>query len=259
MMDNVSNNNIAFVLCSPRSGSTLLMRILNAHSKIASPFEIGLPYLFKRDVKENIVLEKTALICGHLGIDYAKACEEPRYLMNSVLEKEEKELLVVKDPRHAIFAREIHEQFGDVPIIHLTRDVRFVSHSNMFKDKYLLGMNRWYEYNSAILANKNLFSRYLRIKYEDLTSSTVQTVKQVLEFLGYQYEFGMENYWNFKHTDDALALWEGGAPQDSELQNQLYSNQIFKANDRPVPDMVLELYRQRDYVRRMNELLGYAD
>jgi hypothetical protein len=129
----------------------------------------------------------------------------------------------------------------------------------MFGINYMLGMQRWHEYHSVIESVKSLYSHYLHVRYEDLVADTVKTTTQLVNYLGYEYERGMEEFWNFHHSDDELKLWAGQSPSDSMLQCQLYIQKISTANARPIPTEVLELYSRHVEIRNLNEYYGYKD
>jgi hypothetical protein len=245
-----------FLLSPPRSGSTLLTRILNSHSKIASPFEIGVPFLFFGDQKENDVLDKTIRICDYFDLNPEQACEDPGYYLSGILKGEGKDLLVIKDPKHSVFLPKISIYFGDVPIIHLTKDVRTVCQSNLFDGNYAHGMNHWLSFNQQIISFKSLFSRYLHVRYEDLIADPEKTVSHILGQLGHSYEEGIVNYWDYPHTDDKLKLWNGLKAKDSALHQKLAANQIINTAS-IIPTDVLTMYAGNPQVRSMNEYLGY--
>lgn len=249
---------IAFIVCSPRSGSTLLGRILDSHSLVASPFELGMPSIFWGKPKEEEVLYKLLTICRHYDIDFHRCLKDENYLITSLLEKENKQYLVIKDPSQSHFMHRIHANYGDIPIIHLVRDVRDVCQSVMWEGQYKRGMRFWADHNQKILDSKFLFSRYMLVRYEDLTANTVHEVTRILEFLGYEYEPGMEEYWRFQHTDDDISLWAGMKPEASPWHQTLQSKKIQKkANARPWLVNAIYKYKWAGKIMQLNQYFGY--
>jgi Sulfotransferase family len=94
---------LAFIVCSPRTGSTLLTRVLDSHSAIASPCEIPIPKHFRGDPSERLVADKLREICRFYQADFPRAWSDFDSLIEKILEYEQKELLVIKYPRHALF------------------------------------------------------------------------------------------------------------------------------------------------------------
>lgn len=250
--------NLALVLCAPRTGSTLLTRILDSHSQIAAPFEIGIPKVFKGDRKEKKVREKEKEICSHYGLSHMRARLDYRYILKGILQAEGKELLVVKDPRHALFVDRLWKGLGDVPIILLVRDIRACSMSVMFKGNYEVGMRIWHSYYQAIESHINRYSKVFRLRYEDLTSAPAKHVQDVVNFLGEDFETGMVEYWKHAHTDERLNLWDGKKPSDSIYQRDLEQKTISSSRPR-IPEKVEQIYRRHPEFVEMNVRLGYGD
>ena len=248
--------NLALILCAPRTGSTLLTRILDSHSRIASPFEIGLPAIFRGDKKEEKAKAKEREICGYYGLGPLKSRVAPDYFLHGVLSGEGKELLVLKDPRYALFVDRVFAMFGDIPVIVLTRDIRACSMSVMFGGAYESGMKTWHAFNQGIESEIHRYSRVMHLKYEDLTNDPEGKTAVVTDFLGFDYEAGMTEYWNHSHTDDKLRLWNGGAPKESKLQKMLDKQEI-SPDHQSFPDDVEAVYRAHPEFVEMNQRLGY--
>ena len=147
------DNRIAFIGCSPRTGSTLLSRVLDSHSNIAVPCELMILKYFRNDIARgnNMAIDKHHQICDYYQAKIRKSKNQPEYLFGKILKKENKEFLIVKHPRHAIYFDEIIRDFPQAKYIHLVRDVRSVAMTTMFLEKPEFGFSRWYEYNHAIM------------------------------------------------------------------------------------------------------------
>jgi hypothetical protein len=267
----VNQPNIAFIGCSPRSGSTLLTRMLNSHSQIASPCEIALPkYFAKGDKKKKIVNLKYREICQYYQANFIAAKINPNYLIHKILLQEEKKMVVMKDPRQSLFLRQIVEDFPTSKVIHLIRDARSVAMSPMFGENPTRGFEVWHEYNAATLAVTQALpdKQKLSITYENLVASPAETMRQVVEFLGYEFEPSMLNYGQFTHADDAMSLWTGKkgtgvsakeAPQHKALMSvQSASTEILKARQN-YSQALLEAYSKLDRIQEMNYGFGYPN
>jgi hypothetical protein len=262
---------IAFIGCSPRSGSTLLTRILNCHSQIASPCEIALPrYFDKGDKKKKIVNLKYKEICRYYQTNFVAAKLNSQYLINRILLKEGKNMIVMKDPRQSLFLDQIVQDFPSSKIIHLIRDARSVAMSPMFEGNPTRGFEVWYEYNVATLAatQKLPDAQKILVSYENLVISPEETMRRVVAFLGYEFEPLMLNYGQFTHADDAMSLWTGtkgtgvpakDAPQHTALMSvQSASSEILMARQN-YGQAVLESYDKMKHVQEMNQSFGYPD
>ncbi len=248
----------SFIICAPRSGSTLLSRQLDSHTAIASPFEIGIPGFFLNDKKESIVLRKHIEICRRYQLDPQSAIDDPKGYLTAIRKGEGKDHLVVKDPHHSTMMPKLYTYFGDVPIIHLVRDARSTCQSVMFDGDHSRGLKRWFLFNDSINRDIDLFSRVLPLRYEDLTEDAASTLEEVTAFLGFPFEPAMVEYWNHPHADNEMQLWNSDAPEHSDLQAILSSEQRIVHRDSSIPDEVQRAYEELPEVVELNESLGYG-
>ena len=259
------DSQIVWIGCSPRSGSTLLTRILNSHSRIASPCELAIPKYFPtEDVKYESVRQKYRQICDYYQADFDRSSLEPRYLMGHILEREGKECIVLKDPRQSLFLGEILRDFPDSKFIHLARDVRSVAMSKMFANRPHDAFQRWLEYNRAVLnVTESLAAeRVFLIRYEDIVTNAGDAIEQLVRFVGYDFEPSMLDYGQFDHADEKMRLWDGTTPSYSPLHTALKTNQISQtvAVDRQqYSSEILDLYQKNQNVRELNYFLRLDD
>jgi hypothetical protein len=263
MMQKSSASRLAFIGCSPRSGSTLLTRILDSHSRIAAPCEIGIPKYFEGDAeKYDLVKDKYKQICSYYQADFEQCYRDPRILFDRIRAREGKECLVIKDPRQSLFLQTIVRDFPDARFICLVRDVRAVAMSVMFRDRPLIGFIRWYEYNLAIWRSLQKVDKQqsFLVRYEDMLNDPERSIGKLVEFLGYQFEPPMLNYGNFAHADDSMRLWSG-TPAESRLQSALQHGSISKEplmSRVHFSEPVVELYKRSPEIQKLNQLLGYT-
>ena len=125
-------DNLVVIACAPRSGSTLLLRILDSHSKIAAPCEIPLVWLFDEDDRSTPRLrDKLTQIGTHYDISIGDLLENPGLLFNTIKETEKKPILVIKHPHQSIYLDRIVATLNP-KIIYLTRDFRSTAMTSFY-------------------------------------------------------------------------------------------------------------------------------
>ncbi|UCE89121.1 MAG: sulfotransferase [Pseudomonadota bacterium] len=111
----------AFILASPRSGTTVLGEVLERHREIVHWYE---PYF---------IWEYKLPVCNDDHRDTTDLTEEATQFIRAefarVLQKSGKKVLVEKTPINAFKVDMIHAVFPDARFIHLVRDGRDVVHS----------------------------------------------------------------------------------------------------------------------------------
>jgi hypothetical protein len=187
-----------FVMCTLRSGSTLLRVMLNSHSQIHCPHEIHLRYL-------SVGLDKkwSERSMKEMGLDQKRL----EYLLwDRVLDRElsgsGKPRLVTKTPNDVFIADRIKECWPDAKLIFLLRHPAMIARSR----KAL----RPGAADEA--ANVDLIRRYCEalerarqayegptIRYEELTTDPAATLQVVCDHLGVRYEPGMLDYGKQDH------------------------------------------------------------
>lgn len=245
------------IVGAPRSGSTLLIRILDSHSRIAAPCEIGIPGVFPReDEKHSVVVEKWGQICAYYGVDPQRSERYPFVLFREILKKERKQVLVLKDPRASLYIRNLERYLPRY--VHLIRDARSVASSRMFAEPGI-GLTKWFAYHQSVLS---FFAEHprlapVRVRYEDIVAKPEYEVRTLLSALGLSFEAGMLNFGDFEHADDRLRLWGDRPPVDSALQHDLGLS-IRPEQAAPIwPKVILAQYDHRQDVRDLNQAFGY--
>jgi len=187
-----------FVMCTLRSGSTLLRVLLDSHSQIHCPHEIHLRYLsvgldakwVERSMKE-------------MRLDQ----ERLEYLLwDRVLQRDlagsGKPRLVTKTPNDVFIADRIMTAWPDAKLIFLLRHPAAILRSrsdyqgeDADPEKNLALILRYCE---ALEAARQRYDG-VTIRYEDLTADPGTTLKPVCEHLGVQFEAGMLEYGQQEH------------------------------------------------------------
>jgi hypothetical protein len=187
-----------FVICTLRSGSTLLRVLLDSHSKVRAPHELHLRYVsvhFDQQWSERSMAE--------LGLDTKSA----EYLLwDRLLQRElaasGKELIVDKTPNNVFIVDRLRECWPDARFIFLLRHPAAIARSR----KAVLGEQADDEKNAGLIRRYCEALERARedydghtVRYEDLTADPERETRAICEFLGIPWEPGMLEYGNFDH------------------------------------------------------------
>jgi hypothetical protein len=187
-----------FVICTLRSGSTLLRVLLDSHSQIRSPHELHLRYVsvgFDQKWSERSM--------GELGLD-ARAAE---YLLwDRILHRElaasGKSIIADKTPNNVFIVDRLREAWPDARFIYLLRHPGAIARSRAaYKgeqaedDKNADLIRRYCE---ALEAARETYDGHT-VRYEDLTADPERELRAICSFLGIPFEAGMLEYGQFDH------------------------------------------------------------
>ncbi|MDD4270914.1 MAG: sulfotransferase [Pirellulales bacterium] len=260
----------AILLSSPRAGSTLLSRILDSHSQIASPCEICLPYAVARTWKLFKSMNNIQKIGRYYGVKpprsaFSLLLRRPARrhldaLTAAILNREGKSTLVIKDPRHAAHVRRVERLCGaDAPkYILLHRDARAVCHSftATLGRRPARGFRAWLECTRGMLDCQEQFpERCLPVRFEVFMADPAAESARISDFLGHAFEPTMLDYGHHDHADDHLGLWT-----NPKLIRSVRRGAIIVRQERPswLDDAeVLAVYGQSQEVQQVNRRLGY--
>ena len=199
----------AFILCSVRSGSTLLRVLLSSHSQIHCPHEIHLRHM---DVTVEDGYPRKAL--AEVGLDARRL----RYLLwDRVLQRElaasGKRLLVNKTPNDVFIADRIKECWPDARFIFLLRHPGAIA-----KSRQALRPQDSPERNAAMVARYcNAVEEARRthdgitVRYEELAGDPADATRRVCAFLEVPWEERMLGYGDFSHGHFRAGLGDWGA------------------------------------------------
>lgn len=189
----------AFIVSSPRSGSTWLRLMLNDHPEIASGEET---FLFTEWGGFQNMVSAYQRERGYIGLSTYLEEEEFYGLIRAFavgvfrkfLNRQSKSKIVEKSARHALFIPSICRVFPNARFVHLVRDgrdcaisvVAAASKWNPDWPRSIAGASRlWRRHNESILENRDVIrdGRYLQLTYEELLSNGHASLTRVLEFL----------------------------------------------------------------------------
>jgi hypothetical protein len=187
-----------FVMCTLRSGSTLLRVLLDSHSQIHCPHEIHLRYL-----SVNLEAKWVERSMREMGLDQEKL----EYLLwDRLLQRElsgsGKPRLVTKTPNDVFIADRIKTCWPDAKLIFLLRHPAAIvrSRKNLQPDDadQEKNVDLIRRYCEALERARQTYDG-VTIRYEDLTADPAAVTQQVCEHLGVEWEPGMLEYGSQEH------------------------------------------------------------
>lgn len=195
-----------FLLSLPRSGSTLLQRMLASHSRIATAPEpwVLLPYLFSlrpdgvyADYGHRTSVRALEGLCEHLDGGRSTYREAARSMVEGLyarLAAPESVYFLDKTPRYTLAVDELLETFLEAPVVVLWRNPLAVVASIV--DTWLQG--RWHPYHHKVdlfdgierllTAYERDRARFLTVRYEDLVVDPERCIRELLDALGLDWE-----------------------------------------------------------------------
>jgi hypothetical protein len=236
----ILNQRPFFIFGCPRSGTSVLTRMLGTHPNLAIPYESHLYNRFYPLVRRYgvpaVPASRERLVRHILDSDYIRdwspvpsvgetlaGIRRPDFhgIVESILQtwarSQGKRRWGEKTPQHTLCWRSILEGFPELQIIHLVRDGRDVAVSYMAahfgpKHAYQLG-HRWVTYlNAAEEARAGApDDGFLTVRYEDLIAAPEDELRRICAFLGEEFAPGMLTYYRQdvayptdRHNEDNL-------------------------------------------------------
>lgn len=198
----------AFILCSVRSGSTLLRVLLGSHSEIHTPHEMHL-----RDIGVTVRAGPSQKALAEVGLD-ARRLE---YLLwDRVLHRElaesGKALLVNKTPNDVCIVDRIKECWPDARFIFLLRHPGAIARSRHHarpQDSAEANAEIVARYCDAVEAARRAHDG-ITVRYEELASDAAAVTRRLCEFLGVRWEERMLDYGEFSHGRFRAGLGDWG-------------------------------------------------
>jgi hypothetical protein len=219
-----------FVVGCPRSGTTLLRAILNAHPDVAVPPESDVVRAVLRRARKHVadgtimleavlddVLTTSSIHEWQLPQD---AFDDIRRAQPSSLEdvlrliysgfasRRGKSRYADKTPRNLLIMDEIADALPEARFVHLVRDARNVAPSwaaaNFGPDNVLDAAKDWNSWVHLARASGTRVgpTRYREVRYEDLTNDPEPVVRDLCAFLDLTFTLDMLEY--YTNADDVL-------------------------------------------------------
>lgn len=215
-----------FIFGSPRSGTSLLSRMMDSHPDIVVPNESLVFKMFAKrlpmygdlnDRNNQLELLKDILatrVIGYwrpkLGFEQASAAiNRPGFagvveaLICATTDKNVS-CWGEKSPGHVFHWNKINQEFPEAKVIHILRDGRDVGSSiiraRMGPKTMIAAADMWQSYVQAIdgIATQCSPERFIEIRYEQLLDAPKETLGKLCEFLGVNYSDAMLEF----HKED---------------------------------------------------------
>lgn len=185
-----------FIFGLPRSGTTLLDRLLGSHSQVASIGELeDFAYQLRWASDRRVALD-SQMLERLPGLDYQDLGR--RYLAQTQWKARGVHRFIDKQPWNFMVAGLIHRALPQVRLLHMSRDPMDVCFSNF---RAMLGARYAYSFDLQLLAghfheyerlmshwHKVMPGKILDVSYRDLTGDTEATMRKVVEFCGLDWE-----------------------------------------------------------------------
>jgi len=218
--DNIKNIPLFFILGRPRSGTTMLASLFDAHPNVVLPFECPLiinifsKYYKTTNWTKSIITEFVNDVLNQRKVDSWRINKQEllNYMLdmqgknsfetmikalylnfNSFFDKEQILLIGDKNPVYSIYPTQLVKLFPNAKFIHLTRDYRdnILSIQNVDFEAPITALlaYRWRFAEKRILKEISKSpSSFYTIKYEDFVSEPKKYLMEMCNFLQIDYK-----------------------------------------------------------------------
>lgn len=203
-----------FILGMPRSGTTLLDRILGNHSAVVSAGELDTFALQLRWCADHPVTLDDTVLDRLPELDHAQLGR--RYLAQAQWRAEGNRFFTDKLPRNWMLAGPIARALPQARILHMVRDPVDVCFSNyrvLFADAFahvydLDALASHYRAYRRTMAHWHaaMPGRILDVSYRDLAHDPEATTRRVLDFCGLAWEPGLTDTTRNRAAVDTLSM-----------------------------------------------------
>jgi len=219
-----------FIIGRPRSGTTMLRMLFEAHPHVIippeSPFIISLYkkygkiifwddvviQSFTNDLMKQRYFDKWLISAEDLKAHLLKIKGECTFqamvkqvclAYKSVYDKQQIHLIGDKNPYYSLYIRRIHRLFPEAKIIHLTRDYRdnYLSLTNVNFEVPIvpLVVYRWkFAWRLASTLRKQHPGLVYALRYEDLAANPEPEFGKLCDFLGIDFDPSVMNFYEKK-------------------------------------------------------------
>ena len=234
----IKNLPIFFILGRPRSGTTLLRTLFDAHPNVATPVECAFIINMSRkygklkfwsredllsfyeDVQKHIKFDtwdidleklKRDLLTFEGEVSFQTICKLVHFDYTSLFPKEEIKWIGDKNPVYATYTPLLLELFPEAKFLHLVRDPRdnIISLKNVdFEGPFTaLLAYRWQHSARKLFHIKNKYpDQFYTIRYEDLVSDPKKYYREMCDFLSLPYYDHVFEF--YKKQDEVMKKFE---------------------------------------------------
>lgn len=250
-----------FIVGVPRSGTTLLRLMLDAHPELTIPPETHfIPAVIRACRKGASAGEVVEAITGHrrwadfgldedelrsrlAALDPLEAGAAIRAFYELYAEKQAKPRWGDKTPGYATKMRRIQRALPEARFVHVVRDGRDVVLSQARKSRRPqpvgVAARRWKRRVIATRNRSETVRHYLEIRFEELVTETEPTLRRVCEFIDLPFDPAMLSY--HEHAVERLGEIDRDLPANRgrrELEAEPRIAAHARAFDPPSPDRV---------------------
>jgi hypothetical protein len=219
-----------FIIGRPRSGTTLLRILFEAHPHVLippeSPFIIGLykkyakinywdeivirdfcDDVFRQRYFDKWLIDKEVLVNNLLEgkgkNTFQDMVKKVCLSYISVYDKEEIRMIGDKNPAYSLYAERIHQLFPEAKIIHITRDYRD-NYLSLIKVNFEvpivpLVIYRWkFAYQRMQKLKKKHPQLIYSLKYEDLAAEPEKQFGEICRYIGIEYDPAVLSFYKKK-------------------------------------------------------------
>ncbi|MEM8908791.1 MAG: sulfotransferase [Bacteroidota bacterium] len=218
----ISSKQVLYIIGVGRSGTSMLMTLLNGHSQIAftpethflrfyfgtahiqQQYEAQGPRAFQQTLEKDVYFKRLKLSAAQLLEPYLNE-ERPfdlsnfyLHLLGQYLQRKGKTFIGDKDPRYIDYLPIVKQVCPQAKIIHIYRDPRDIMLSKMKADwaahrpYWLNAMISQIQMKNGRKAAQELFGdQYYELAYETLLSNPEASLSRLLNFLGLSFEPAM--------------------------------------------------------------------
>ena len=287
-MNTSYNPKTLFIVGCPRSGTTLLQEMLNAHHEIVlgpELFFIRMLYLNRKKFGDLSIRENRGLVGETIislnnftefgfdqkdfmdwiqnnNVDYGDIY---RKILEQLDKKNKVKYIGEKTPNNALYIKKIINLIPDAQFIYIIRDPRAVV-SSWSKVPWSTG---------TIVGDATIWNRYIKayhrlpddiktkiylVRFEDLVNDTVRELKKITGFLGIQYTDSMLSYYNNKKMSFSSSEepWKKNVKEPIKKERiNIWKEQLSKADIIRVEGVCrkfMKIYNYNLHYSRLNTL-----
>lgn len=220
----INTQKIIFIIGMPRSGTTLVEKIIASHPKVSALGELNIlsNILFSNIIKNHELDFNT--VDEFLGKDLTTS-----YMFFLKSFKFDKEYITDKSLTNFWFIGFIKNFFPNSKIIHCSREPRdnclsiyknlFDTHEGWYyNQKELANYYKIYE-DLMLFWNNKLHRDIYNIKYEDLIANSALKMKEVINFCNLEWDDACLNFYNSKTAIKTLSVNQANKPIYSSSVN----------------------------------------